>query len=373
MITIKNKSECCGCSACKQACPKKCISMQEDEEGFLYPIVNIESCIDCGKCEKVCPILHKKESVVPKMVVAAISKNEESRFYSSSGGFFSELSRVFLEHGGIVFGVAFNKDWETEHISIIKVDDIKKLRASKYSQSLIGKSFIEIKDYLEKGVSVLFSGTPCQILGLKNFLHKDYPNLLTVDIVCHSVPSPKVWKSYLNTILDREKEKSENIAAINFRDKKNGWYQYGFSMSFKDGKQIFIRRDKNPFMKGFVKGLFSRPSCQHCPAKKLSSGSDITIGDCWGVGEFCNKMHDNEGTSLVICNSDKGIEWFEKSDIYSCQINYEDALKYNGAIEHSSVPINERNLFFKLFPKYSVSQSVWAAIVTNRFFKFLGK
>ena len=191
--------------------------------------------------------------------------------------------------------------------------------------------------------------------------------------MCHSVPSPKVWRFYLNTLLKNQNKQFDDIKTIKFRDKKEGWYQYGFSILFKDDKVLFHKRNRNPYLKGYLKDFFSRPSCHHCPAKKLSSGSDITLADFWGVQNICNKMFDNEGTSLVICNTEHGKCWIEKANLSVAIIDYNEASKYNKAIENVSKPNQRRNEFFKLITKHTVSYSVWKLLIKNKIFGFWGK
>lgn len=201
MITIIDKSQCCGCTACASACPKHCIVLKEDEQGFLYPRVDESKCIDCHLCEKVCPVLKPFEKQNPQEVFAIINPDEEIRLASSSGGVFTALAKQILHAGGIVFGAAFDDNWQVHHISVTKVEDLALLRSSKYVQSRIEKTYTVVEEYLKKGTQVLFSGTPCQIAGLKHYLRKEYDNLLSVDVVCHGVPSPLVWEKYLETLI----------------------------------------------------------------------------------------------------------------------------------------------------------------------------
>lgn len=189
MIHIEDKSRCCGCAACMQRCPKLCITMSEDEEGFLYPKVDVSLCIDCGLCEKTCPVINQDEPHEPFAVYAAKNKDEKTRRESSSGGIFTMLAEQTIKSGGVVFGAKFNEQWEVEHGGVETIDDLAALRGSKYLQSRIGETYQEAERFLKEGREVLFSGTPCQIAGLKKYLRKDYPALLTVDVICHGAPS----------------------------------------------------------------------------------------------------------------------------------------------------------------------------------------
>ena len=208
MIEIKDKKDCCGCSACVQRCPKQCITLKEDNEGFLYPIVDKKTCIDCGLCEKVCPILHQGEPQKPLKVYAAKNLNEEIRRQSSSGGIFTLLAEQVIQEGGVVFGARFDENWEVKHDYTETIEGLAVFRGSKYVQSRIEDNYKKAEEFLKQGRKVLFSGTPCQIAGLKRFLRKEYEELLTVDFVCHGVPSPGVWRKYLKETVARMCDKN---------------------------------------------------------------------------------------------------------------------------------------------------------------------
>ena len=250
MIDFFNKSYCCGCEACVQCCPKRCISMHEDKEGFLYPKVDKEACIDCGLCEKVCPIIHQAEPTEPLSSYIAINPNEEIRLHSSSGGIFTLLAEQVIAEGGVVFGARFDENWDVVHAWTDTIEGLAPFRGSKYVQSRIGNTYKETKDFLQQGRKVLYSGTPCQIAGLKKYLRKEYDNLLTVDFICHGVPSPGVWRRYLSELresLRAERGDGKNtvpssidelpvITGISFRDKSNGWKKFGFRFRYAASK-----------------------------------------------------------------------------------------------------------------------------------------
>ena len=262
MIEIRDKKNCCGCAACVQKCPKHCVSLKEDEEGFLYPVVNVDKCIDCGLCEKVCPVLNQDKKHEPIGVYAAKNKNDETRKNSSSGGVFTLLAENVIKRGGVVFGARFDERWEVVHDYVEDKEGISKFRGSKYVQSTIGDNYLKAEQFLKAGRKVLFSGTPCQIAGLKHFLRKDYDNLLTVDFICHGAPSPGVFRTFLrdemhkaarqgggkNTVslpcipLVTEKDgldcKDVEIKSINFRDKRNGWKKYGFALALSKASAV---------------------------------------------------------------------------------------------------------------------------------------
>ena len=253
MIKILNKQNCCGCSACASVCPKNCISMDTDDRGFLYPIVNVDNCVDCGVCEHVCPYYNQNTPREPLKVYAAINLNEEVRLKSSSGGVFTMLAEATIKSGGVVFGACFNDDWVVVHDYTESIDGLEAFRGSKYVQSKIGDSYKKVQYFLKANRNVLFSGTSCQIAGLKLFLRKDYESLICVDIVCHGVPSPKVWRDYLENVVKRQKgDAGKNtvlsslndtpvITGISFRDKSTGWKKYGFVIHGKSA----IEADEN--------------------------------------------------------------------------------------------------------------------------------
>lgn len=347
MITITDKHNCCGCEACRQRCPHDCITMREDNEGFLYPEVDMAKCIDCGLCEKVCPIINVPSDVrEPLHTYAAINPNEEIRMASSSGGIFSALAEQTLTTGGVVFGARFDKDWNVEHGWTDTLDGIKAFRGSKYVQSKIGNSYREVERFLKQGRNVLFSGTPCQIAGLKTFLRKDYPNLLTVDIICHGVPSPKAWQSYLH----RKKTNAPEI--VDFRDKTTGWETY--SICIKNNKRTFRERaTNNNYMRCFIGNLTLRPSCYNCCFKKAQSSSDISIGDFWGLRHIHPNLADNKGVSVVIVNSNKGNHQLSNINVIIENSQYNLAVNYNPAIvTSSSVDEHMRESFWNDFTTY---------------------
>lgn len=363
MINITDKVKCCGCGACKQACPRHCITMQEDIEGFLYPVVNQTSCIDCGICEQVCPMLQQHKNRLPIKVLAAQNPNEEIRLKSSSGGIFTLLAEQIIQDGGIVFGAGFNESWEVEHGWADSQDGIKKFRGSKYVQSNIGDSFKETKRFLTEGKKVLFSGTPCQIAGLKQYLRKDYDNLYTIDFICHGVPSPMVWRKYLKEEIARQCEKNTVslspistkdvlIKDICHRDKSNGWQKFSFALHLsvtvgnrENSVSLCVNASQNPYLKGFLCDLYLRPSCYHCPFRRGRSGSDLTIADLWGCQTISPKMNDNKGTSAIyIYNRRMSIESLQWN---VAEIPFEAAVTHNPSWSKSVQERNNRHLFFK--------------------------
>lgn len=372
MIQIIDKSKCCGCNACVQRCPKQCITMHEDEEGFLYPKVDQKSCIDCGLCDKVCPVLNQNEPKQPLQVFAAKNRNEDQRLRSSSGGIFILLAEYTIKQGGVVFGARFDKNWEVEHTYAETLEDLEPLMRSKYVQSRIGNTYKEAEQFLKQGRQVLFVGTSCQIAGLKKFLRKDYDNLLAVDFICHGVPSPGVWRNYLKEI---QTERSENagkktvlsssqnsvpvITGINFREKQlggYGWKKFGFvvhseSPSRGDKNSVLTSTTfyDNIYMRGFLSNLYLRPSCYQCPAKAGKSQSDLTIGDFWGINEFRPDLDDDKGESLLFCHSTKGILFLKNLKFDMFEVTYESAVNYNPSYKESVLIPSNRKYFWKYF------------------------
>ena len=306
MISIQDKKECCGCSACAQRCPKQCITMQPDNEGFLYPNVDTTVCINCHLCEKVCNELHPFDKRTPLRVLAAVNKNDSVRKRSSSGGIFTLLAERTINDGGVVFGACWDEEWNVKHDYVENIIDLQKFRSSKYLQSVIGDNYLKAEQFLKTGRKVMFTGTPCQIAGLKHFLRKEYDNLLAVDVICHSVPSPNVWQLYLSEKLQSLKWNRQNVRYISFRDKRTGWKNYSFVIKNKDGSVYSELGSKNTFMRGFLADLYTRPSCTACPTKQLKSGSDITLGDFWGIDTLKPTLDDDKGLSAVVINTTKG-------------------------------------------------------------------
>lgn len=339
MIEIRDKSQCSGCFSCANICPVKCISMEFDNEGFWYPVVDKEKCIDCDLCQKRCSILNDTTIINTPVAYACYSLDQTIRKDSSSGGLFSLLASKVINSGGVVYGAAFNDVFDVEHIEITRNDELFKLQGSKYIQSKLGQSYTKIKNQLEQGKFVYFSGTPCQIDGLLCFLNKKYENLICQDIICHGVPSPKVWEKYKKAMSVRN---HDIIEKIQFRNKKNGWDDYNMVIKYKNTEYVKCHND-DLFMKAFLNNLCLRPSCYACSSKSLHRKSDITLGDFWGVDKVCPDLYDNKGTSLVFINSSKGQKFFNEimNDIRFQKLDINDAIKFNtAAIESVKKPKN---------------------------------
>lgn len=345
MISIKDKSKCCGCHACFNICPKNAIEMKEDEKGFKYPVVDEEKCIDCGICEKICPILNKSKEKIKPLAYACYNKNEKIRLESTSGGIFTIIAEYILDNNGCVFGAAFNDNFLVSHIKIERKEDLYKLRTSKYLQSNIGNTYKEAKELLESEKKVLFTGTPCQINGLRSYLNKEYDNLYTQDIICHGVPSPKVWEKYLEY---REKKDSGQIQKVNFRQKDNGWSSYEILIKYNENE---YRKDHNDdiYMNAFLRDASLRDSCYSCSSKGYNRRADITLADFWGINNILPEMNDEKGTSLIMINTKKGNELFKHiaDKMVYREVEFDEAIQYNPSYYNSADKPAFRKEFFE--------------------------
>lgn len=354
---------CCGCSACVQVCPATCISWTEDAEGFLYPVVDLDRCLHCDVCEEVCPMLHPLPVGEPLNIVGAKNPDEEVRASSSSGGLFSMLADKTIAEGGAVFGAAFGDGWAVEHTACENEADLARIRGSKYLQSLMGDTFREIKDMLRDGRHVLFGGTSCQAAGLRRMLGGE-PKLLVVDVVCHSIPSPKVWKRYLDEKAAGKGFSVRDITRVTFRDKTLGWKDFSVVAEVGGGsgeRHDIIRETsrENAYMRGFLKGLYSRPACADCPAKGFASSADITIADFWGVDEFYPARDDDRGITLAFALTDKGNETLDSLGLDTIDVTLAQATRHNPRIMSPAEPHPKRDDFFENLGKVPVEDMVW--------------
>lgn len=371
-MKIIPKEECMGCHACFNACPTGAITMDIDEKGFKTYEINEDICIKCGKCKRVCPVINNEEIENNPKAYACINNDEEERIKSSSGGVFSLLAKNILDKKGVVFGAKFDDKWNVIHDYIEDYGGIDKFRGSKYVQSTIGYSYKKAKEFLEEGRRVLFTGTPCQIEGLKGYLGKDYDNLVTQDIICHGVPSPKVWERYREYRRKKDKKEPQNIF---FRNKDNGWTL--FNMKFDYGNTNYRKKQQNDlFMQAFLRNTILRDSCYNCHFKKKNRVSDITLADFWGINRILPGFNDNKGTSLVIINSKKGKRIFKEieKDIKYKEVDLFQAIKYNPAMIRSSKKDYKRDKFFeniddydfdKLVKKYTSHQKFYIKIMNK--------
>ena len=359
-IEVDIKEECCGCTACKNICPVNAIEMKEDKEGFLYPIVNEEKCIKCELCKKVCPVLNIKNETKEQHAYIFQNANDDVRRQSTSGGAFSAIAEKIIDKNGIVYGVIFDKDFNVIHKGIENKEELYKFRNSKYVQSNLNNVFKEVKENLEKDRWVCFSGTSCQIEGLKNFLRKQYEKLLLVDVVCRAVPSPLIWKKYLKL----KKQENGDVSKIYFRDKLYGYKYSNFSVyDSQNNLRYHNGVESDPYLRAFFSNICDRPSCYNCKFKKLNRESDITLWDCFNVEKYNPKLDDDKGTTRILTNTVKGKRFVEEIGVTHNleEIDVELATKNFLAMFQSVKYNSERSDFFEdvgkleekeLFTKY---------------------
>jgi coenzyme F420-reducing hydrogenase beta subunit len=320
--------------------------MAADENGFIHPVIDAERCVECGLCEKTCPVATPLTMAQSKpKAYAAYSKDEAVRMQSSSGGIFTEVAKAILANGGVVFGAAYNARFEVVHTCVDSEAELAKLRGAKYAQSDLRGIFAKVKAILDNGQQVLFSGTPCQVGGLKAYLRKDYVNLVTVDFVCHSVPSPMAWQEYVK--YRAQQDNSGNLPqSIDLRSKTTGWsrYQYSNRFLYDDGSIHAAKSGESLYMKLFVGGYINRESCDNCRFKGYHRISDLTIGDFWGIWDIEPEMDDNKGTSVVLVQSDRGAELLQKlADRLAIRsVSLEEASRQNQAMLKVSAPATQR-------------------------------
>lgn len=337
--------------------------MVVDKEGFLYPRIDESNCVRCGLCEKVCPSLNRDLSRTPLAVYAANAKNDELRLKSSSGGVFSLLARQVIARGGVVYGAGFDhSDWHVMHKSAENEDELEDLRGSKYVQSDVQGIYAAVRNQLFAGREVLFTGTPCQVAGLRRYLNAlkiNVSKLLLVDVVCHAVPSPLVWRKYLDERLSKTGP-GAIIRRIASRHKNCGWKRFSLSLRFANDKEYRCDLRTDPFLRGFLNELYNRPSCHNCQCRELRSGSDLTIADYWRVHEKFPELDDDRGTSLVLVNTDVGVTLFGEilSQLAVAKSDFLDAIRVNPSIVRSGVPNRKRGKFFEKMDRRSFDSLV---------------
>ena len=365
---FKVPKNCTGCYACVNICPMECIDMEEREGGFQYPKINKSLCISCGQCENVCPVLHAPEIGTCFKALAIKNKNDEIRYQSSSGGFFSVLAEWVMNKGGIVFGAEYTEKFQVRHVSITNKDQLYKLQGAKYTQSVLGSCLKKVKCELLTGRLVLFSGTPCQCAALQSFLGKKYKNLIMADLVCHGVPAPKVWEAYIEHRIKKENNGLLPVR-INMRSKVSGWSYYGYSIEFDYGqnKRTYIHNSDDLFMKSFISNLCLRESCSKCKFKGVNRCTDFTLGDYWGIWNQISNFDDNKGVSVVFVHSDKGKSILDvlSSDCNILEVKIEDAYKDNPSVVSSSKLHAGRDDFLRKIDSLSFEEQVEKFLSTN--------
>jgi coenzyme F420-reducing hydrogenase beta subunit len=367
MIEIIEKNDCCGCSACYNSCSLGAISMEMDEEGFIYPLVDNEKCVKCGKCLKHCPL--KMDSALLNREIdiecyVAQLKEKKDLKYVSSGGAFWAFSRAILDKNGAVYGACQLDVKTVAHIRAVSIEEAKLLRRSKYLQSDIGQIYKLVKQDLNNDIIVLFSGTPCQIAGLRAFLNREYENLFLCEVICHGVPSRAVWESFLR---EYENQKSISVDKVIYRDKSNGWKSNQYRFEYVNGESECERSTEQIFHAGYLQGLYYRPSCGNCKFASLPRLSDISLADFWQYnGEF-NGDTQQDGLSLIVVNNKKGILLLNNSRKYLEfeRTSVEEALNSCHHLLHSPVHSLDRAVFFKILLRDGFYSAAHKYVVTN--------
>lgn len=363
------REDCTGCSACASACPAECVSLAADERGFLHPVLDQSKCIDCGLCKRVCPVLNEDSFKSPagSHFFSCKHRDDEVRRNSSSGGFFYELANTVISEGGVVCGARFSSDYKKVYHSLaFTFEEFQPMRVSKYVQSEMRDTYHRVRDVLKTGKKVLFTGTPCQVAGLKAFLMKDYDNLISVEVVCHGVPSQKVWDIYLT---DLEKEHGANVSFVTFRDKSNSWHNSDFRVDFENGMSFIQPNKNNPYMKSFLNDLNIRESCTRCRFKRFASGADITMGDFWGSTELGADYSDDIGISIISIHSERGQECFDTIRDRLCGIQSLDeqvAYTFNESYALSTTKNPNSDLFFEGIERENIHSVINATSIDNR-------
>lgn len=358
-ITTLEKNKCNGCSACCNVCPSNAITMQKNNEGFLYPFIDEDKCTNCGLCYKSCPAVNSLHDNYKSPECYVVHSDDQIREKSASGGIFPVIANFFLENGGYVSGAVWTDDMHVEHIISNKIEDVEKMKNSKYLQSDISNCYKEIKKLLDDNKQILFTGTPCQVDGLRLYLQKDYENLFCVSIICHGVPSRKVFEKYIKEEkLFGEDEKWLNT---NFRDKINGWNPYLITTSTTTSTTSdFAQNDS--YMQAFLKNLSLRKSCTKCVHRTIPVSADLTIGDAWEIDNYDKTLNDGKGLSVLMINDKKGRNLFQKINqkFNLCKnVPLEFVLQGNPILKYSNLTDNpDRKLFFELLDKKTLKENI---------------
>lgn len=342
--------QCCGCGACASICQSGAITIGIGDDGFYKPELTADCCIECGACETVCPMCNESSKNEIQYAYLFINSNQYERNLSSSGGFFKCVADLILDAGGVVYGAAFADDFSIEHVRCENSEQLYPLMGSKYVQSRIGDTFRQAQNDLEHGKTVLFSGTSCQVAGLKNFLGREYDSLYTVDLICQGTPSPEAWKRYLEDYHD-----DEDIRYIDFRYKSDGWWNWGLRLQYAH-KDYFskARGGHDPYMSAFLQGISLNEPCYDCKFRSMQRVSDFFIGDAWNINRIRVHMDDNRGITTVFVNSEKGLKLFkqlEKQDI-CFSISLEDALKFREDLLSKKEMPSQRAAFIENLMKH---------------------
>ena len=361
MLKYIGDENCTGCMACYAKCPSGAIFLKKNDEGFIYPQIDTTKCTDCGLCIKTCP-LNKRNEQSEKKVYSFQSSDKQLLRQSSSGGFFSTVALKILRSGGYVYGAALDSDFNLNHICVDKENELERLRGSKYLQSEIDGSFKDVKDKLSLGKAGLFTGTSCQIAGLKSYLGKGYDNLLTIDLVCHGVPTPLIFKAYLKYL---ENKLGDKITDFMFRDKKYSWHVYNVlarcTRAGARSKNYIGKWEEDPFMRGFLREYFLRKSCHNCKWANPDKPADITMADFWGYKKHKELKDTDEGISMVMIHTEKGRQMFESLDktAFKCvEVPVSEAVNGNPALNKSFPESPLRKEFWEDFKRIGFSDEL---------------
>lgn len=344
MIDKISVQDCTLCGSCLNACPVDAISFGKSYLDFNYPEIDADRCINCNQCEKACPLSGDKASPEEGYPVAFAAKSDDDsvRLRSSSGGVFYELASKMLRDGGYICGAVFDEDFHVRHIVSDMQEDLLRMMGSKYAQSNVGHCYREIKSKLKEGCKVLFSGCPCQVAGLRNYLGEDYPNLLLVELICHGIPSDLMLQTYIGM---QEKKYGAKLKQLEFRNKAKGWHSSSVRMEFENGRSYSKPITADTYMNGFLGSTFLKSSCYNCRFRNFTSGSDIILGDFWGA-EAELPEDDNKGISAILINSGKGMDVLDRCNLAITPVNVETIIKYNRNLLCSAAPSPQRSSFY---------------------------
>ena len=340
MISVKDKVKCCGCEACVQRCPQKCITFDEDSEGFRYPRVDTDRCVQCGLCEQVCPMLHQPLLTTSPQPFCYQSLSHDVLSMSSSGGLFATLADKFLVDRGVVVGARFDENWEVKHACAETEETLWPLCTSKYVQSRMGDIYHEVAQYLSDGRKVLFCGTPCQVAAMRRYCRKNAELLTCVDFICHGVPSPLVWRQWLASATQ-----GRTIESISFRSKEKGWHDYRLQIAMSNGKKLSFSILDSAFTRAFSANIILRPSCYRCQMRGLHRHSDITMADFWGMEHVLGKC-DDTGVSLAFANTDKGLQLLDEIGAEKLDVPIDHLVSYNHSYDQQTPTTALRSTFF---------------------------
>ena len=357
MISINTPTDCCGCSACKNICPKCCIEMVKDEEGFFYPSVDSERCINCNLCERVCPIKNDLSGQDLGIVYAVRNQNDDVVDKSAAGGAFTAIAKRIICQDGLVVGAKYSKDMKVKHFIAESISEAVPFRGYKYVQSDLGDIFWEVRKKLDAGKTVCFSGTPCQVAGLKGFLRKDYSNLICVDVVCKGVATPLILEKFIEQCEDKYKS---SVVNLSFRTKDYGYHMSTTKVEFASGKSILSSGEYNSMMGPFIQNLCLRPSCHVCRFKGRKRLSDITIFDCWSFKKVTGKPDDDRGYTSFWIHSEKGKALFDsiKDCFYVTEMELDSIVRADGHMVEKSIPANpKRKDYFESLINYGLEDA----------------